>query len=105
MGKSYNTSKHTNKLHILQKYAIKINILKLSLNIKKMDNFAYLMWIVLKKILNSNRDADRTWGGSICRRRLIYEKIEKGVMLFVAKLMEEKEKTMEESGVTCHVMN
>jgi hypothetical protein len=36
---------------------------------------------------------------------LIYEKIEKGVMLFVAKLMEEKEKTMEESGVTCHVMN
>jgi hypothetical protein len=105
MGKSYKTSKHTNKLHLLQKYAIKIKILKLSLNIKKNGQFCLLDVDSLKKILNSNRDADRTWGGSICRRRLIYEKIEKGVMLFVAKLMEEKEKTMEESGVTCHVMN
>jgi hypothetical protein len=33
-GKSYKTSKHTNKLHILQKYAIKINTLKLSSNKK-----------------------------------------------------------------------
>jgi hypothetical protein len=32
MGKSYKTSKHPNKIHILQKYAIKINILKLSSN-------------------------------------------------------------------------
>jgi hypothetical protein len=38
MGKSYKTIKHTNKLHIQQKHAIKINILKLSLNKK---------WIVL----------------------------------------------------------
>jgi hypothetical protein len=29
MGKTYKISKHTNKIHILQKYAIKINILKI----------------------------------------------------------------------------
>jgi len=34
MKKSYKTSKHTNKLHILQNYAIQINILKLSSNKK-----------------------------------------------------------------------
>jgi hypothetical protein len=34
MGKSYKTSKHSNKIHILQKYTIKINILKLSSNRK-----------------------------------------------------------------------
>jgi hypothetical protein len=34
MKNSYKTNKHTNKLHILQKYAIKINILKLSSNKK-----------------------------------------------------------------------
>jgi hypothetical protein len=38
MGKSYKIIKHINKLHILQKHAIKINILKLIL--KKMDSFA-----------------------------------------------------------------
>jgi hypothetical protein len=32
MKKSYKTSKHTNKLHILQRYVIKINILKFSSN-------------------------------------------------------------------------
>jgi hypothetical protein len=36
--KSYKTSKHPNKIYILQKYAIKINILKLSSNKK---------WIIL----------------------------------------------------------
>jgi len=35
MGKNYKISKHPNKIHILQKYAIKINILKLSSNKKK----------------------------------------------------------------------
>jgi len=30
MGKSYKISKHSNKIYILQKYTIKINILKLS---------------------------------------------------------------------------
>jgi hypothetical protein len=34
MGKSYKTSKHPNKIYILQKYTIKINILKLSSNKK-----------------------------------------------------------------------
>ena len=34
MKNSYKKNKHTNKLHILQKYAIKINILKLSSNKK-----------------------------------------------------------------------
>ena len=32
MGKSYKTSKLLNKIYILQKYTIKINILKLSSN-------------------------------------------------------------------------
>jgi hypothetical protein len=32
MEKNYKTSKHPNKIHILQKYAIKFNILKLSSN-------------------------------------------------------------------------
>jgi hypothetical protein len=50
MVKSYKTSKHPNKIHILQKYAIKINILKLSSNKKKMDSFAYLKWGILDKI-------------------------------------------------------
>jgi hypothetical protein len=49
MEKSYKTSKHINKLHILQKYAIRINILKLSSN-KKWVLFFYLMWGILKKI-------------------------------------------------------
>ena len=61
-GKNYKTSKHKNKLHILQKYAIKINILKLSSN-KKIKIFAYLMWIILKKYWIRIGDADRTWGG------------------------------------------
>jgi hypothetical protein len=33
-GKGYKTIKHPNKIHMLQKYAIKINILKLSSNKK-----------------------------------------------------------------------
>ena len=37
-GKNYKTSKHQNKIHILQNYIVKINILKLSSNKK---------WIVL----------------------------------------------------------
>jgi hypothetical protein len=43
MGKSYKTSKHPNKMHILQKkkYVIKINILKLSSN-KKIGQFCIL---------------------------------------------------------------
>jgi len=36
MGKSYKTSKHPNKIYILQKYTIKINILKLNSNKKYM---------------------------------------------------------------------
>jgi len=38
MRKNYKTSKHQNKIYIQQKYAIKINILKLILNKK---------WVVL----------------------------------------------------------
>ena len=34
MRKNYKTSKHPNKIHILQKYAKKINILKLNSNKK-----------------------------------------------------------------------
>jgi hypothetical protein len=49
MEKAIKTSKHRNKIHILQKYAIKINILKLSSN-KKMDNFTYLKLRILNKI-------------------------------------------------------
>jgi len=41
MGKSYKTSKHPNEMHILQKYIIKINILKLSSN-KKIGQFCLL---------------------------------------------------------------
>jgi hypothetical protein len=49
MGKNYKISKHPIKIHILQKYAIKINILKLSSN-KKKSSFAYLKWAILNKI-------------------------------------------------------
>ena len=41
MRKNYKTSKHPNKIHILQKYAIKINILKVSSNKK---------WVVLLNV-------------------------------------------------------
>jgi len=40
MGKGYKISKHPNKMHILQKYAIKINILKLSSN-KKINSLYF----------------------------------------------------------------
>ena len=49
MRKNYKTSKHPNKIHILQKICKKINILKLISN-KKNDKSAYLKWRILNKI-------------------------------------------------------
>ena len=49
LRKNYKTSKHPKKIHILQKYTKKINILKLCSN-KKKGRFAYLRWRMLNKI-------------------------------------------------------
>jgi len=50
MRKNYKTSKHQNKIHILQKkYAKIINNLKLSWN-KKKNRFVYLKWRIFNKI-------------------------------------------------------
>jgi hypothetical protein len=90
---------------MLQKYVIKINILKLSSNKKK--------WIVL---LTWSRECSikfeleqRCWqtgcrGGRICNKRLICDKIKGGyVVCYIEKIKEEEE--MGERRVACQVRN
>jgi hypothetical protein len=75
MGKSYKTNKHPNKINILQKYAIKINILKLSSNKKWI---IFLTWSGEFSIkFESEQGCWQTecWGDWICSGKLICDKI------------------------------
>jgi hypothetical protein len=56
MRKNYKTSKHPNKIHIIQKYAKKLTF-KNCVQIKK-GRFAYLRWKIRNKNLQ-NTDADK----------------------------------------------
>jgi hypothetical protein len=84
MRKSYKICKHPNKIHIVQKYAIKINILKLSSNKKWV---VLLTWSEESSIkFESEQRCWQTecWGDWICSGRLIYDKI-RGVVVFVTE--------------------
>jgi len=84
MGKSYKINKHTNKIHILQKYTIKINILKLNSNKKCIVLLTWSGESLIKFELEHKYLQTKCWDGLIYDGGLIYDKI-RGVVLFIAQ--------------------
>jgi hypothetical protein len=81
------------KIHILQKYTIKINFLKLSLNKKIVVLLTRSAESLLKFELEYECWQTKCWDDQICNDKLICSKI-RGVCYLLERKMKEKEEEM-----------